>query len=160
MVERPDLSLRQQFRKHLPKAYLPADKVRLCRDALGHLLSRYGDTRPAPARRDARRPPLMDDKRRLTITLARLQFAPPGHIPAEFAAHLPTLCRAAVTYLRHEWTDYDHRMNRSAGDVEAQLDILADVLDGIARAFPWLRAECQKQLNEREDFYEDGWQQA
>lgn len=63
------------------------------------------------------------------------------------------LDRIAVNYLRHCLTDYERQLCRFVGRVgqaEAYQKIKCKVLDAIARAYPWLAAECERQMENRQ----------
>lgn len=58
------------------------------------------------------------------------------------------LHRITVNYLRHEFSDYDAHLDNASGRVGVYVhhDILKHrTLDAIAKAYPWLLKECERQ---------------
>lgn len=61
---------------------------------------------------------------------------------------LLVLHRIMVNYLRHEMTEYDYHLGEVYGKVGigvAYLAIRKKVLDAIAKEYPWLSKECNRQ---------------
>jgi hypothetical protein len=61
------------------------------------------------------------------------------------------LDRISVNYLRHSLTAYEQQLPRffgRVGQAEAYTVIKRKVLDAIARAYPWLAAECERQTQD------------
>jgi hypothetical protein len=72
----------------------------------------------------------------------------------DYGGHADETCdqdfldRISVNYLRHSLTSYEQQLPRffgRAGQAEAYREIKCKVLDAIARAYPWLAAECERQ---------------
>ena len=60
------------------------------------------------------------------------------------------LDRITVNFLRHCWTKYENELAEIAGKVgapEAYVTIKQMVLDEITEQYPWLAAECDRQLS-------------
>jgi hypothetical protein len=64
------------------------------------------------------------------------------------------LDRACVNYIRHELTDYDSRIKDLTSREELILFTRCGYYSAIAKAYPWLREECNRQLVHRRQVYE------
>jgi hypothetical protein len=74
--------------------------------------------------------------------------------PANFLSSAPFLERICVNHLRHELTGYEKHLEKTFGKVgtsDAYKKIKEKVEEAIARAYPWLSEECQRQQKRRED---------